>query len=62
MRLINVNTQILEDFHGRSPPKYAILSHTRGEEEVTHAQYVKGPFEKIEGFDKINMACRIAKE
>lgn len=38
MRLINVETGILEEFWGESIPKYAILSHTWGPEEVTFAE------------------------
>src|SRR3569833_3449939 len=35
MRLINVKTYIIEEFFGDRIPKYDILSHTRGDEEVT---------------------------
>src|SRR3569833_619361 len=35
MRLINVKTYIIEEFFGDRIPKYAILSHTWGDEEVT---------------------------
>ncbi|KAE9979256.1 hypothetical protein EG327_007074 [Venturia inaequalis] len=38
MRLINVKTGILEEFWGGKKPKYAILSHTWGPEEVTFTQ------------------------
>jgi hypothetical protein len=40
MRLINVHTGVLEEFWGGqvSRPKYAILSHTWGSEEVSYAE------------------------
>lgn len=38
MRLINVNTGILEEFWGGKKPNYAILSHTWGPEEVTFVE------------------------
>lgn len=34
MRLINAHTLALEEFFGASIPKYAILSHTWGSEEI----------------------------
>jgi hypothetical protein len=37
MRLLNVHTQQLEEFHGKTIPKYVIVSHTWGKEEVTFA-------------------------
>ena len=35
MKLINVETLLLEDFIGSNVPPYAILSHTWGDDEVT---------------------------
>jgi hypothetical protein len=35
MRLLNTRTRKLEEFFGEAIPKYAILSHTWGENEVT---------------------------
>ena len=35
MRLINVKTGALEEFSAANIPKYAILSHTWGDDEVT---------------------------
>ncbi|KAF1924552.1 uncharacterized protein M421DRAFT_103689 [Didymella exigua CBS 183.55] len=61
MRLINVDTRLLEDYVGNSRPNYAILSHTREEEEMTYAQDIGGEFKQMKGFGKINMTCRIAK-
>ena len=35
MRLLNVRSGVLEEFSGAVVPKYAILSHTWGDDEVT---------------------------
>lgn len=35
MRLLNVSTREVEEFHGDNIPQYAILSHTWGSEEVS---------------------------
>ncbi|KAH6651366.1 heterokaryon incompatibility protein-domain-containing protein [Chaetomium tenue] len=35
MRLLNVSTREVEEFHGTNIPEYAILSHTWGTEEMT---------------------------
>jgi hypothetical protein len=42
MRLINTHTLVFEEFIGRCIPRYAILSHTWEEEEVTYEEYVSG--------------------
>ncbi|WYZ38742.1 hypothetical protein EsH8_III_000656 [Colletotrichum jinshuiense] len=39
MRLINVDTLEVNEFFGLDIPKYAILSHTWGEEEVSYQEY-----------------------
>lgn len=45
MRLLNVKTMKLEEFFDKKIPKYAILSHTWGEDEVTFRDFdpVVGP-------------------
>jgi hypothetical protein len=45
MRLLNVHTLEVEDSTGRIVPNYCILSHRRGEDEVSCQEYRKG-FEK----------------
>jgi hypothetical protein len=55
MRLINVETFRLEEYFGRSIPRYSILSHTWYEDEVTF-QDMQRPLDEIkqkEGFSKI---------
>ncbi|KAI1313343.1 heterokaryon incompatibility protein-domain-containing protein [Xylaria venustula] len=70
MRLINVKTLELEEFHHGNRP-YAILSHTWGSEEVTFQEYllVTGPeakryshIKQKAGFSKIIGACNRACE
>lgn len=39
MRLINAETMLLEDFTIRKAPRYAILSHTWTDEEVTLQEF-----------------------
>ncbi|KAB5586239.1 heterokaryon incompatibility protein-domain-containing protein [Coniochaeta sp. 2T2.1] len=65
MRLLNVRTRQLEEHHSHSTPKYSILSHRWGDEEVTFND-VKGEngppevFEGKSGYRKIDFACRQA--
>ncbi|KAK5660038.1 hypothetical protein OQA88_13506 [Cercophora sp. LCS_1] len=59
MRLLNVNTNVLEVFLGLDVPPYAILSHTWEDEEVVYDDFAN---EKIEhttkrGWYKIHQAC-----
>ncbi|RWA08664.1 hypothetical protein EKO27_g6456 [Xylaria grammica] len=69
MRLIDVKTLELKEFHHDIPP-YAILSHTWGHEEVTLQEYLlaTGPdsnkhhyIKKKQGFLKIFGACKQAR-
>ncbi|KAM5345108.1 hypothetical protein ACJ41O_010970 [Fusarium nematophilum] len=58
MRLINVKTLQLHEFHGNNIPPYAILSHTWGDHEVTFQdwQNLSAASQKA-GFAKIRGAC-----
>ncbi|KAK4182469.1 heterokaryon incompatibility protein-domain-containing protein [Podospora australis] len=63
MRVINTKTFKIEEFHGSNIPRYAILSHTWEEEEVSFQQFTqlsRGEMEKLKGFSKINNTCRLA--
>ena len=62
MRLINTTTLLFEEFiGGRSTPRYAILSHTWEEEEVTFADVASNPlFRNKKGWGKIAGICWIA--
>ena len=62
MRLINTRTLELEEFIGHHIPRYAILSHTWEEEEVTYEDYVSGNHKRKKGYDKLRMTCVLALE
>ncbi|EQB43426.1 hypothetical protein CGLO_17918 [Colletotrichum gloeosporioides Cg-14] len=70
MRLIDTATLRLQDFSDLERPKYAILSHTWGKEEVSLQEWMeweegdpnqKTRIEAKSGFKKIANACRIAR-
>jgi hypothetical protein len=61
IRLINVNTLSLEEFH-KKPPEYAILSHTWGDSEVSFQGWQRNERNEPEtqekqGYEKIGGAC-----
>lgn len=65
MRLINTKSLEIQEFGPLNTPKYAILSHTWGEDEATFAQWCsrlarlrKG---RRSGFTKIHATCRQAR-
>jgi hypothetical protein len=62
MRLINTDTRAFEEFYGSNVPRYAILSHTWGQEEVTFQDWTD-PTSVVQksGFTKIVEACEQAK-
>lgn len=62
MRLINTATGRFEEFIGRNVPKYAILSHTREEEEVSFSDMQKDGHQARKGFEKIRMTCKLATD
>ncbi|KAH7394613.1 hypothetical protein BKA66DRAFT_509501 [Pyrenochaeta sp. MPI-SDFR-AT-0127] len=53
MRLLNVDSRDLEEFHGDAIPPYAILSHTWGKEEVTFHDLTKEGHRQKRGYAKI---------
>ena len=64
MRLLNVETFVLEDFtaSGNLPP-YAILSHTWGEDEVSCQAIANLEFARTKtGFTKIRFLCEQARQ
>lgn len=64
MHLLNVDTLKLETFYDEQVPKYAILSHTWGEEEVTFADIQDPTSDRttsLAGFDKIRRTCEQAR-
>ncbi|ENH71817.1 Vegetative incompatibility protein HET-E-1 [Fusarium oxysporum f. sp. cubense race 1] len=62
MRLINTRTRVFEGFYGSKVPKYAILSHTWGQEEVTFQDWAD-PTSVIQksGFTKIIEASELTE-
>ncbi|KAJ6443007.1 HET domain-containingprotein [Purpureocillium lavendulum] len=66
MRLINVESLVLEEFMagGSEAPPYAILSHTWGDGEVTFQDFThsdESVRSRKHGFDKISKTCALAK-
>ncbi|KAK3389387.1 heterokaryon incompatibility protein-domain-containing protein [Podospora didyma] len=68
MRLINVGSLDLEEFHGAaSIPKYAILSHTWGPAEASFQDWTKALARRWKiatrqpGFAKVILACKQAR-
>jgi hypothetical protein len=64
MRLINCDTLELEEFFGSNIPRYAILSHTWGGDEVTfaHLPLWKHASGSRPGYLKIANTCKQAKQ
>jgi len=60
MRLINCSTLKLEEFIGTNIPRYAILSHTWGDEEVSFADFTSGQPTVRSGYQKIIFTCQQA--
>ena len=67
MRLINSDSRALEEFMGGGSqvPKYAILSHTWEEDEVSFQDYIypdKEVMLRKRGFGKIEKTCQMARK
>lgn len=60
MRLLNTRTIKLEEFYGPTFPKYAILSHTWGDDEVSFQDISLSRAIKKKGFQKVQRACSLA--
>ena len=61
MKLINVSTLQIEEFLDQKTPKYAILSHTWGNEEVTYQDMQPGKTQSKKGWLKIRSYCDLVK-
>ncbi|KAL6246252.1 hypothetical protein RBB50_006487 [Rhinocladiella similis] len=61
MRLINVRTMQLEEFHSGQAPQYAILSHRWEVEEVTFQDMTNPQILGKRGYGKIQSAAWLAK-
>ncbi|KAL7628448.1 hypothetical protein AAE478_002651 [Parahypoxylon ruwenzoriense] len=62
MRLMNVHTKKLKEFFDQDIPKYVILSHTWGKEEVTFKDLDDPDRTKMLGWTKIYKLCQKARE
>lgn len=63
MRLLDTSTLKLSEFYDANIPRYAILSHTWGEEEVSFHDLQNKPPEQLdglEGYMKIKACCALA--
>ncbi|KAK5651822.1 hypothetical protein OQA88_11591 [Cercophora sp. LCS_1] len=62
MRLLSTATEKAHEFFGRKAPRYAILSHTWGEEEVTFRHLAEpSTYKKLKGYAKIRGSCEVAR-
>ncbi|KAI0528003.1 heterokaryon incompatibility protein-domain-containing protein [Xylaria bambusicola] len=60
MRLLHTTTRTLYTFTDRTIPRYAILSHTWQENEVTFQDMKLDVAEKMIGYRKVEMACSVS--
>ena len=60
MRLLNTESLEFEEFFDSQIPKYAILSHRWGNEEVTYQEFRKGKRQDKQGYAKIRQCCALA--
>ena len=63
MRLLHTSTLKFREFFGDDIPKYAILSHTWGEEEVSFQKLQQDEpeeLDKLRGYRKIKDCCKLA--
>ncbi|KAL9584034.1 MAG: hypothetical protein Q9212_002356 [Teloschistes hypoglaucus] len=60
MWLLETKTITLHEFNGDSIPSYAILSHTWGQQEVSHEMISRPEAIKLAGYSKIAACCRLA--
>jgi hypothetical protein len=57
MRLLNTTTLELKEFFDKNIPKYAILSHTWDNDEVTFDELQAGTGKSKKGYNKIELCC-----
>jgi hypothetical protein len=60
MRLIHSTTRLLKEFYNNIP-KYTILSHTWGKQEVSFQDFEKGQAKLKAGYTKIENCCLLAE-
>jgi hypothetical protein len=62
MRLINTTSLDLSEFFDSDIPRYAILSHCWGKDEVALQDYKNGTKKESSGCTKIIDCCRLARQ
>ena len=60
MRLLHAKKVELKEFGGNEVPRYAILSHTWGKEEVTLQDMNTNIAMILDGYEKVKKACSVA--
>lgn len=60
MRLLHTESLLFEEFYDTQVPKYAILSHRWGDNEVTLQDFRKGRRQDTQGYAKIKHFCILA--
>ncbi|KAK3994836.1 heterokaryon incompatibility protein-domain-containing protein, partial [Cladorrhinum sp. PSN332] len=62
MLLLDTQTLRVKTFIGQQTPRYAILSHTWGDDELSLQALQSGGAEHTNGYVKVSKFCRIARE
>ena len=62
MRLLNTRTHEFKEFFEANIPRYAILSHTWTDSEVSYKEFRKGPNQESVSYRKIINACDLARD
>ncbi|KAH8595322.1 hypothetical protein B0O99DRAFT_672145 [Bisporella sp. PMI_857] len=60
MRLLHAKERDLREFPSDSIPRYAILSHTWGEQEISLQDIKASDAEELQGYEKVKMTCSYA--
>ena len=61
MRLLNTELHTFKEFSDSDIPKYAILSHRWGDEEITFQDFRKGKNRDSQSYAKVKRYCALAK-
>jgi hypothetical protein len=62
MRLLHTGTLLLEEFVDGDVPRYAILSHTWGDDEVTLRDMEDGRAANKRAYEKVKACCSISRD
>lgn len=61
MRLINVHSLELKEFHFETAPEYVALSHRWGDDEINYEDFINKNKEISTGYKKIAQLCEFVK-